>query len=216
MGLVIGGHAVENIARSRNSASAVFVILDLSLFQKTIPSEIRRKAMTNLCHELWHMRTDEEGRDYEKLLGIYSTQEKAQQGLGLMRDKPYFRDFPECFEILEGGLDETDMTEGFVTVWGDEAPDPNPQPPRPLPPLRRPSQYWPNMDIYLLWHCYADDRGEHELMLGGYSSIENTEQGLKLLRDKPGFRDHPDGFAIVKRKLDQTYLDMKPDMSDPL
>jgi len=127
----------------------------------------------------------------------------------LIRDEPYFRDFPECFEILEGGLDETDMREGFVTVWGDEEPDPNPPPPQPWPPLRRPTQYHPDMDVYLLWHCYTDERGENEMMLGVYSSIENAEQGLALLRDKPGFSDHREGFAILKRKLDETHQDIK-------
>ena len=63
-------------------------------------------------YALCHCREDEEGHDNEKLLGIYSTWEKAQQGLTLVRDKPYFRDFPECFEILEGGLDETDILRG--------------------------------------------------------------------------------------------------------
>jgi hypothetical protein len=165
--------------------------------------------MKQLYYALWHCRTDEKGHDAERLLGVYSTREKAEQGLSLIRDKPYFRDFPECFEILEGGLDETYMREGFATVWGHEEPDPNPQPPQPPPPLRTPTQYRPDMDIYLLWHCYTDERGENEMMLGVYSSIENAEQGLTLSRGKPGFRDHPDGFAIVKRKLDETYLDMK-------
>jgi len=165
--------------------------------------------MTQLYYALWHLRTDDKGHDYEKLLGLYSTREKAEQGLTLTRDKPYFRDFPECFEILEGGLDETHMRNGFVTVWGDEEPDPNPQPPQPPPSLRRPTQYWPDMDIYLLWHCYTDERGENEMMLGVYSSIDNAEQALTLLRDKRGFRDYPDDFAILKRKLDETYLDIK-------
>jgi hypothetical protein len=161
-------------------------------------------------------RTDEGGRDDERILGIYSTLEKAKRDLALLRDQPYFRDCPEGLEILEGKIDETDMREGFVTVWGDEEPDPNPQPPQPLPPLRKPTQYRPNMDIYLLWHCYTDERGENEMMLGVYSSIENAEQGLTLLRDKPGFRDHPEGFRILKRKLDETYLDMKPDTPNQL
>jgi len=65
------------------------------------------------------------------------------------------------------------------------------------------------MDIYLLWHCYTDERGENEMMLGVYSSIDNAEQALTLLRDKRGFRDYPDDFAILKRKLDETYLDIK-------
>lgn len=164
-------------------------------------------------YELLHCRTDKDGSDDERVLGIYSTLAKAKQGLALLHDKPYFRDYPEGFEILEGTIDETYMREGFVTVWGDEEPDPNPQPPQPPPPLRRPTQYWPNMNVYLLWHCYTDERGENEMMLGVYSSIENAEQGLSLLRDKPGFRDHLEGFAILKRKLDETYLDMKPHVS---
>lgn len=65
------------------------------------------------------------------------------------------------------------------------------------------------MDIYLLWHCYTGERGENEMMLGVYSSIENAEQGLALLSDKLGFRDHLDGFAIVKCRMNETYLDVR-------
>ncbi|MFL5265847.1 MAG: hypothetical protein ACJ8AH_04505 [Stellaceae bacterium] len=165
-------------------------------------------------YELLHCRTDEDGRDDERVLGIYSTYEKAEQSLARLQDKSYFRDHPEGFEILEGKIDETGMREGFVLVWGDEEPDPNPQAPQPWPPLCKPTQYWPNMDIYLLWHCYTDERGENEMELGVYSSIDNAEQGRTLLRDKPGFSDHPEGFAIVKRRLDETYLNMKPDTPD--
>lgn len=71
-------------------------------------------------YELWHMRFDDEDRDYDKLLGIYSMEEKAEQGLALLRDKPGFRDHPDGFEINEGPMNKTDMTEGFLTVWGDE------------------------------------------------------------------------------------------------
>lgn len=81
-------------------------------------------------YALWHMRFDDEDRDYDKLLGIYSTQQKAEQGLALLRDKPGFHDHPDGFEI-NGSLpddseisasvmDKTSMTEGFITVWGDE------------------------------------------------------------------------------------------------
>ena len=160
-------------------------------------------------YELSHCRIDEDGRDDERVLGIYSTFEKAEQGLALLHDLPYFRDYPDGFEILDGKIDETDMREGFVIVWGDEEPDSNPLPPQPWPPLRQPTQYRPDMDIYLLWHCYTDERGENEMMLGIYSSVENAEQGLALLSDKPGFRDHPDGFAILKRRMNETYLDVR-------
>ena len=34
-----------------------------------------------LVYVLWHRCTDEESRDHELMLGIYSTQEKAEQAL---------------------------------------------------------------------------------------------------------------------------------------
>ena len=40
-----------------------------------------------------------------------------------MRGKPGFREYPEGFEINEGTVDRTYMTEGFATVWGDETSD---------------------------------------------------------------------------------------------
>lgn len=81
--------------------------------------------MTGSYYALWHCRVDERGCDHDLLLGIYSTQEKAEQGLALLRDQPGFRDFPECFEILEGTVDQTHMLEGFVIAWGDEEPEPS-------------------------------------------------------------------------------------------
>lgn len=74
-------------------------------------------------YTLWHCRIDDEGRDHDKLLGVYSTQEKAEEGRALLQDKPGFRDLPDGFEINDLILDKTYMTDGFVTLWGDE--DPN-------------------------------------------------------------------------------------------
>jgi hypothetical protein len=71
---------------------------------------------------LWHRYVDERGCDQDKLLGIYSTHEKAEEGLALLRDQPGFRDHPDGFEITDGIMDETYMREGFITVWGDEEP----------------------------------------------------------------------------------------------
>lgn len=71
-------------------------------------------------YALWHMRFDDEDRDYDKSLGIYSTLEKAEQGLARLRDKPGFRDYPDKFDILDGTKDKTSMTEGFITLVGEE------------------------------------------------------------------------------------------------
>lgn len=74
-------------------------------------------------YKVWHMRADEEGQDHDKLLGIYSSREKAEQALAGLRVKPGFRDYPDGFELYEAALDETCFTEGFVSLWGDEEPD---------------------------------------------------------------------------------------------
>jgi hypothetical protein len=76
---------------------------------------------------LWHSYIDEDGRDHEMMLGIYSTRAKAEQAVELLRDKPGFRDYPEGFEIAEGKVDRTSMTEGFIRAWGDEEPENDPR-----------------------------------------------------------------------------------------
>jgi hypothetical protein len=73
-------------------------------------------------HVLWHRCTDDDGRDHELMLGIYSTQQKAEQALDLLRNKQGFRDYPDGFEIQDATIDRTYMTEGFVFTWGDEEP----------------------------------------------------------------------------------------------
>lgn len=71
--------------------------------------------------DLWHRREDERGYDHDTLIGIYSSEAEAQQGLAMVRSLPEFSDFPEGFEIGEVTLDRTEMREGFVTVYpGDE------------------------------------------------------------------------------------------------
>ena len=65
---------------------------------------------------LWHSYIDEDRRDHEMMLGIYSTRAKAEQALELLRGKPGFRDYPEGFEIAEGELDRTSMTEGSLAL----------------------------------------------------------------------------------------------------
>ncbi|HZK91157.1 MAG TPA: hypothetical protein VFC56_13510 [Stellaceae bacterium] len=57
-----------------------------------------------MTYELWHERYD--GReDHDKLLGVYSTREKAEEAPALLRGKPGFRDHPDGFDIRPGGMD---------------------------------------------------------------------------------------------------------------
>ena len=71
-------------------------------------------------YALWHYRIDERDYDHDTLLGTYSSEAKAQQGLSITRDLPEFNDLPDSFEILDGTVDHTDMREGFVTIYHGE------------------------------------------------------------------------------------------------
>ena len=69
---------------------------------------------------LWHVHTLEDDygeHDDEKLIGIYSTKEKAETAIEEHKDLEGFRDCPpECFEIDEYEMDRSGWNEGFATV----------------------------------------------------------------------------------------------------
>ncbi|WP_084464553.1 DUF7336 domain-containing protein [Microtetraspora fusca] len=58
---------------------------------------------------------EEEGDDI-KLLGVYSTEERAERRMSTARGLPGFREEPNCFSIAEYELDEDQWKSGFVTV----------------------------------------------------------------------------------------------------
>ena len=69
---------------------------------------------------LWHIHelTDDTGvHDEEKMIGIYSTEEKAAEAIEAHKDLEGFRDYPvECFEVHETVVDRSNWNEGFTTV----------------------------------------------------------------------------------------------------
>ena len=69
---------------------------------------------------LWHIHElhDDYGtHDEEKLIGIYSTEEKAAEAIEAHKDLEGFRDYPvECFEIHEAVVNRSSWNEGFTTV----------------------------------------------------------------------------------------------------
>ena len=85
-----------------------------------IPNLIRIKGDRMKVYVLWHVHTLEDDyceHDDEKLIGIYSTKEKAETAIEGHKDLEGFRDCPsECFEIDEYEVDQTGWTEGFTTV----------------------------------------------------------------------------------------------------
>ena len=72
---------------------------------------------------LWHFRIaagqewDEDGT--ERLVGIYSSEARAEAAIARLRDKPGFSDWPDGFRIFGSWLDHDSWKEGYMP-W-DEA-----------------------------------------------------------------------------------------------
>jgi hypothetical protein len=64
--------------------------------------------------------TNEEDGDDLKILGVYSTEQKAQDRIARARKLPGFRDEPDCFLVDAYTLDRDHWTEGFATTWRNE------------------------------------------------------------------------------------------------
>lgn len=73
--------------------------------------------MNTKLYLLWHTYENEPGAEESKLIGIYSSEERAKDAIERLRTKPGFRDYPEGFEIYEDELDMTDWREGFAKPW---------------------------------------------------------------------------------------------------
>lgn len=69
---------------------------------------------------LWHTHDleDDFGTHEEvKLIGVFSSEDKAYKAIELLKDKEGFRDFPlSCFEISKTKIDRTSWADGFCTV----------------------------------------------------------------------------------------------------
>jgi hypothetical protein len=59
---------------------------------------------------------DEQDGDDVKMLGVYSTQDKAEERIRQARLLPGFSDEPDCFVMDAYTLDEDEWTEGCVRV----------------------------------------------------------------------------------------------------
>ncbi|BFO13910.1 hypothetical protein SHKM778_02980 [Streptomyces sp. KM77-8] len=59
---------------------------------------------------------DEQDGDDVKLLGVYSTEEKAEERIVRARPLSGFRDEPECFVVDSYVVDEDTWEDGFVRI----------------------------------------------------------------------------------------------------
>jgi len=63
-------------------------------------------------YHIEELSTDEDPRG--KLIGVYSTQERARDAIHRLSDQPGFRDYPERWRVFERIVDCDDWPEGFV------------------------------------------------------------------------------------------------------
>jgi hypothetical protein len=64
---------------------------------------------------LWHAHDLEEEEDV-KLLGVYSSEQKAEEAKTRSIELPGFRELPEGFHMDCYEVDQDHWTEGFITV----------------------------------------------------------------------------------------------------
>lgn len=59
--------------------------------------------------------------------------------------------------------------------------------------------------VYDLWFTREyEDREDTELHIGIYATRADANAAIETLKDKVGFRDHPEGFEAHEVKLGQT------------
>lgn len=68
---------------------------------------------------LWHtyeLKDSYGAHDEAKLIGVFSTEQKAKDTIDMLKDKEGFADYPaDSFEISEALIDKPEWTEGFFT-----------------------------------------------------------------------------------------------------
>lgn len=66
---------------------------------------------------LWHVHELDADQDDWKLIGVYTSEQKAQEAKARATRLPGFRDVPEGFTIASYSLDADNWPEGFVTLY---------------------------------------------------------------------------------------------------
>jgi homoserine kinase type II len=75
---------------------------------------------------LEHVHELPDGREDVKLIGVYSSQERAEEAKQRVLAKPGFQETPDGFSISRCAVDEDHWTDGYTSlveedgsVWGD-------------------------------------------------------------------------------------------------
>jgi hypothetical protein len=72
--------------------------------------------MSNNVFLLWHVHEFEDQDDDEKLLGVFSSEDKAKESIVFYSSQPGFIEHPDGFIIVKYAIDELEWKEGFHTI----------------------------------------------------------------------------------------------------
>lgn len=67
----------------------------------------------SLVYLCWHIREDERTSESSKLVGCFSTYERARAAVDDLHSKPGFVDHPQGFQIDEYAVDKVHWEDGF-------------------------------------------------------------------------------------------------------
>ncbi|SFK62125.1 hypothetical protein [Falsiroseomonas stagni] len=159
-----------------------------------------------------------------KLIGAYKDEAEAASAVARVQHQPGFRDHPDGFRLFPFDVDRTYWADGFLQGSGaadeaiaddgsgifgndsallDFAGDTDrdmedeeaflaakPQP-------DRPDQLW-DLSHYKI--SRENDQSFEDMgykLIGFYTTRRLAEEAIAMLRGKPGFRDHPEGFRLT-------------------
>jgi hypothetical protein len=70
--------------------------------------------MDGKVYLLWYVQERSTCKDYELLIGAYSSESEARRAIERVKGQRGFADFPEGFQIHEKVLDTDGWSDGFV------------------------------------------------------------------------------------------------------
>jgi hypothetical protein len=159
--------------------------------------------MEYFIYVLSHTYTGEWHTD-SKLLGFLNSLKDVEEIKRQAVILPGFKEYPECFVVDQYILDKIHWAEGFHEVIGEMGRD----------YLKKGDEVDENchcvkelglntifsVSHYYTIHTHLDD----ERYIGVFSSLDQAEKAVEVLKMKPGFKEYPEGFDI--RELDLKVL----------
>ncbi|MDV7696950.1 hypothetical protein N6B72_08460 [Chryseobacterium soli] len=156
--------------------------------------------MEYFVYVLSHTYTDEWHTD-SKLLGFLNSLKGVEEMKKQAFILPGFKEYPECFVVNQYILDKIHWAEGFHEAIGEMGRDYLEKGDEVDKNCRSVKELELN-NIFSVSHYYTiNTHLDDERYIGVFSSLDQAEKAVEILKMKPGFKSHPDGFDISELDL---------------